>query len=272
MTAPLVVSYGMGVDSTAVLVGFAARGIRPDAILFADVGGERPETYAYLEVINRWLASVGFPLVTIVRYTPKRAPYRDLEGNCLCNRTMPGLAFGRKSCSQKWKGQPLDAHVRKLFAAELAAGVQIDRVIGYDCGPKDARRGKQEDTAEFHWWFPLRDWGWDREECKRQIAAAGLPVPIKSCCFFCPAMKPAELLDLADRHPDLALRAVAIEDGAQGRQEERRAEGKKAIEGLWGRGTKGLRKGVEAKPGRWREYLETQRPGLFAAERGEEVA
>lgn len=53
--APLVVSYGMGVDSTALLVGLAARGIRPDAILFADTGAERPETYAYLAPFNRWL-------------------------------------------------------------------------------------------------------------------------------------------------------------------------------------------------------------------------
>ena len=42
---PLVVAYGLGVDSTAMLVEFAHRGIRPDLILFADTGGEKPETY-----------------------------------------------------------------------------------------------------------------------------------------------------------------------------------------------------------------------------------
>ena len=45
MTGPLVVSYGMGVDSTAMLIGMAQRSIRPDLILFADTGGEKPETY-----------------------------------------------------------------------------------------------------------------------------------------------------------------------------------------------------------------------------------
>lgn len=34
--APLVVSYGVGVDSTAMLVAMQQRGIRPDLILFAD--------------------------------------------------------------------------------------------------------------------------------------------------------------------------------------------------------------------------------------------
>ena len=35
------VAYGLGVDSTAMLIGLAQRGIRPDLILFADVGGEK---------------------------------------------------------------------------------------------------------------------------------------------------------------------------------------------------------------------------------------
>ena len=44
-TWPLVVAYGLGVNSTALLVEFVKRDIRPDLILFADTGGEKPETY-----------------------------------------------------------------------------------------------------------------------------------------------------------------------------------------------------------------------------------
>ncbi len=36
--SPLVVAYGMGVDSTAMLVGMAARGERPDLVVFAEHG------------------------------------------------------------------------------------------------------------------------------------------------------------------------------------------------------------------------------------------
>src|SRR5438094_6331394 len=80
---PLVVAYGLGVDSTAMLIEFARRGIRPDLILFADTGGEKPETYQYLGVIRPFLRRVGFPDVVIVRYRPKRAAYHTLEGQCL---------------------------------------------------------------------------------------------------------------------------------------------------------------------------------------------
>src|SRR5437868_1048367 len=89
---PLVVSYGLGVDSTAMLVELARRRIRPDLILFADTGGEKPETYQYLRVIRPFLARAGFPGVTVVRYEPRRASYRTLEGQCLHTGTLPSLA------------------------------------------------------------------------------------------------------------------------------------------------------------------------------------
>src|SRR5690242_16284190 len=57
---PLVVSHGLGVDSTAMILGFVERGIRPDLILFADTGSEKRSTYAYLPVMNAYLAEVGF--------------------------------------------------------------------------------------------------------------------------------------------------------------------------------------------------------------------
>jgi len=45
-------AYGLGVASTAMLVEFVHRGIRPDLILFADTGGEKPGTYQYLAMIQ----------------------------------------------------------------------------------------------------------------------------------------------------------------------------------------------------------------------------
>src|SRR5271168_730722 len=69
-TCPLVVAYGLGVNSTAMLIEFANRGIHPDLILFADTGGEKPETYQYLKVIQPFLKRVGFPRVIVVRYRP----------------------------------------------------------------------------------------------------------------------------------------------------------------------------------------------------------
>jgi hypothetical protein len=65
--------------------------------------------------------------------------------------------------------------------------------------------------------FPLIEWGWDRDRCAAEIAAAGLPIPIKSACFFCPAMRKAEIDDLARFHPRLARKALELEDRAKAR-------------------------------------------------------
>src|SRR5690348_17810654 len=113
--SPLVVAYGLGVDSTAMLVEFAHRNICPDLILFADTGGENPETYQYLPVIQNYLAGVGFPAVVMVRYQPTRAVYHTLEGQCLHTGTLPSLAYGGKSCSLKWKRTPQDKFILARF-------------------------------------------------------------------------------------------------------------------------------------------------------------
>ncbi len=52
---PIIVSYGAGVDSTAMVVWMRNSGYRPEAILFADTGGEKPETYAFIETMSTWL-------------------------------------------------------------------------------------------------------------------------------------------------------------------------------------------------------------------------
>ncbi len=49
-----------------------------DLILFADTGGEKPETYQYLPVVQRYLKGVGFPPVVTVRYGAVFGSYRTV--------------------------------------------------------------------------------------------------------------------------------------------------------------------------------------------------
>jgi hypothetical protein len=240
-----VVAYGLGVNSTAMLVEFAARGVRPDLVLFADTGGEKPETYAYLPVIQGYLARVGFPPVTVVRYRPTRAAYHTLEGQCLHTGTLPSLAYGGKSCSLKYKRYPQDTFILRLYPEPeiRQAGARVVRALGYDAGERrrvvkalglDAgehhrvrwqtrpppagnrlSRDQRLDRDYFSYWYPLYDWRYDRPRCVEVIRAAGLPVPMKSACFFCPASKRQEILWLRERHPDLLGRALAIERNAR---------------------------------------------------------
>ena len=214
---PLVVAYGLGVDSTAMLIEFARRGIRPDLILFADTGGEKPETYSYLSIIRPFLARAGFPDVIVVRYQPKWAAYRTLEGQSLHTGTLPSLAYGGKSCALKFKRQPQDNYVADWEPARVcwARSDKVLKAIGYDAGPADSRRHRYEEDDYYRYWYPLAEWHFDREHCKEIISAAGLPVPMKSACFYCPASKKEEIVWLREHHPDLLERALTIERNAQ---------------------------------------------------------
>lgn len=237
-TSPLVVSCGLGVDSVGMLVGYWQHGIRPDAILFAHVGDEKRQTYEYLPKLQAWLRAVGFPEVTVIQYKPSRFKYNRYEtlaGNCLANATLPSLAFGRHGCSLKWKVEPMDKWVAKWAPARAAwaSGLKVQRAIGYDCSPADSKRFAHADSKEqderYEFVYPLRQWGWDREETKRQILSAGLDLPVKSACFFCPASKPEELAML---EPWQLKTIVAMETRAM---PELRTVG-----GLWRKATKVL--------------------------------
>jgi hypothetical protein len=214
---PLAVAYGLGVDSTAMLIEFARRSVRPDLILFADTGGEKRETYQYLDVIQPFLASVSFPEVIVVRYRPKWAVYDTLEQQCLHTQTLPSLAYGGRSCSWKYKKTPQDQFVQRWLPAQRcwAQGKKVLKAIGFDAGPADSRRHRYVEDEHFRYWYPLVEWRLDREDCKRIIREAGLPVPMNSACFFCPAMKKQEIVWLQEHHPDLLERALHIEANAQ---------------------------------------------------------
>jgi hypothetical protein len=60
--------------------------------------------------------------------------------------------------------------------------------------------------AETH---PLIEWDMGRDECLDTIRAAGLPLPGKSACFFCPNSKAHEILSLPQPLIDRALKIEA---------------------------------------------------------------
>lgn len=65
---PVLVSYGAGTNSTAMLIEIVRLGQPVDGILFADTGGERPETYEYVEMFSAWLVARGYPRIEIVQH------------------------------------------------------------------------------------------------------------------------------------------------------------------------------------------------------------
>jgi hypothetical protein len=224
----IVLCFGAGVDSTAMIVALRAADLVPDLITMADTGGEKDATWTHVLRMNALLASWGWPSVTVVKKkTLPSTPYDDLYGNCFENETLPSLAFGMKSCSIKWKQDPQDQflmgvkvgankHVpHPLWIDAKRQKTRILKLIGYDCGRADKRRSAKPvpGSAPFDYCYPLQLIGWNRADCVAAIERSIGPdmVPIKSACFFCPASKEWELYWLAANHPDMLERALRME-------------------------------------------------------------
>lgn len=206
----ILVAFGGGTNSTAMLVGLHERGERPDLILFSDTGGEKPHTYQHVEEVSAWCERVGFPAIQSVR-----AANTTLEADCLRRKTLPSIVFGFKTCSQRFKGEPQEKFVNNWPPARevWARGEKVSKLVGYDAG--EERRVRPYDDPKYANRYPLIEWQWDREECIAAIARAGLAQPGKSACFFCPSSKKDEIHDLQRRYPDLMERALAMEDNAE---------------------------------------------------------
>ena len=224
----LVLCFGGGVDSTAMLIALREAELVPELILMADTDAEKPETWEHVERIKSVLADWEWPSVIICKKTTQEATgYTDLEGNCLSNETLPSLAFGMKSCSLKWKAAPQDAYIKgvrrgpnrrppnPIWLRAQARGEKLVKLIGYDNGRADRRRAGAVDSAgaDFDYAYPLQLIGWTRVDCVNAImrSLGAEYVPIKSACFFCPASKEWELWWLVAAHPDLFERALLLE-------------------------------------------------------------
>jgi hypothetical protein len=122
--------------------------------MFADTGGEFPETYEFVSAFSAWLVANGMPEVLTVRSTGK-----TLEEDCIDRHTLPSVAFGFKTCSQRWKTQPQDKYLNKWEPAREAwrMGGKVVKLIGYDAD--ESHRIKDYDSQKYVVAYPLVSWG-----------------------------------------------------------------------------------------------------------------
>jgi hypothetical protein len=128
--------------------------------------------------------------------------------------TLPSLAFGFRSCSDKWKQAPQRKYLNNSAEAKTVwrSGRKIRKAIGF--GVDELYRAIPYSDDKYENWYPLIEWGWNRNDCKEAIRRADLPLPPKSACFFCPATHKSEIKQLAQTAPDLYGRALAMERNA----------------------------------------------------------
>lgn len=182
-------AFGGGVNSTALLILLAQEKEEFEAI-FSDHGGDYPETYEYVKLLQ----SKGYA-ITIVE---AKVEGKDLYNYSIDKKVLPSRLF--RWCTDKFKIRPMLKYYKRPCTVYL----------GIDAG--ESHRAKQSGREDVINEFPLVARGIDRAGCVKIIQEAGLPVPRKSGCYFCPYTKKAELVALRDTRPELYCKAKKLEN------------------------------------------------------------
>lgn len=223
-TDPIAVSFGAGLNSTALLWLMHERGIQPNVVLFSDTGGELPRTYEHVANVQKWAESIGWQFEWISRHDnpgPKwngvngKVP-ETLEEECVLRGQLPSIAYGTAGCSANWKRIPMDRFLRSWPEARRSwdRGGKVQRWIGIDAD-ESHRSANLKDDKLFSYHRPLVDWDIGRDECHEAISRAPFGFVGKSACFFCPSMRKPAILALRKDYPELLERALELEEASQ---------------------------------------------------------
>lgn len=257
--APVVLSWGLGVESTAILLRWLDLGAvvvddqTPPAalsdliVITAMTGDEWPDTKTVVEAhaLPR-LAAAGVRFVQVARAGPaqsdgivtladSRQPTElhlagagwALSDELLAAGTVPQVA-SRRLCSRKWKGWPLDT----WLAAELA-GRPYRHVMGFNRDETGrAERDRSYSSVERASRYPLIDWNWTRGDCQAYLAhATGVAPWPKSCCTYCPFARDHHL-DRYRRFPHAGADAMFLEHVAVAANPRAALFGSKSVRAL----------------------------------------
>jgi len=185
-------SFGGGVNSVAMMLLMLDEGWEFEAV-FVDHGCDWPETYSYLEM----LLDKGYK-ITILK--PNVEGESNLYKFCWDREIIPSRML--RWCTDKFKLRTLHAYMEKPCFCCL--GFDVD----------EAHR-----ATIFNWKgqenrFPLIEKNITRRDCMDFIQICGLPLPVKSGCWFCPYQGVKDYRRLRMNYPDLYCQAKALEDRA----------------------------------------------------------
>lgn len=191
-----ILSFGGGLQTTALSILVVEGKVEVDAAVFADTGAEKPETYWYIEeYIKPMLRGVGIPFIT-VRHDSPRYKHGDLYEYLWGFRDIPSLQY--RKCTANFKIRP----ITKLI------GKSCVQLIGFS---SDEAHRAEKHIPRVTKQHPLIEMGLSALDCRRIIGERGLPIPLKSSCYICPFQPYPEWNWLKSNHPELFEKALELE-------------------------------------------------------------
>ena len=215
-----VFSFGGGVQSVAALV-LSAQGKLPYThFIFANVGddSENPDTLSYMENVV-WPYAVKHHLQMVVVKRDRKSHQSqtllqhiwEANGDIPIPIFFPGRLPSSRNCTSQWKIKVIE----KWMKDQAGASKQNRIPIGIGISVDESHRMRTDDPEREPYLikeYPLIELMMTRAMCQDVIHKAGLPIPPKSACWFCPYKLRSDWANLRTKHPILWTRAVEIEE------------------------------------------------------------
>ena len=175
------VAYGGGKNSTAMIIKLIQLKAPIDVIIMSDTKAEMPETYEYLPIFKKWLSEnaphIPFHIV-IEKDGLTEASFKK--------KKLPIIA--RRWCTKDYKIAPMRRLLRSIMREKNKKTVVSYVGIHYH----ESHRMKPADVLYVKHCYPLVDLKLKEADCIEIIKKAGLPIPVKSGCFYCPFQSKAK--------------------------------------------------------------------------------
>lgn len=200
MSEKYIVSYGGGVNSTAMIIWLINNKKPIDYVVFADVGNEVPETYQFIEKhMKPYCEKHSIPFVTV--YVKRRI---SLWTNCFRLRKFPSMVW--RWCTRDFKVRPIHKFYKSLKC-------DIVEYMGIDYG--EVRRMKPSIDDYITKEYPLIDNKINRDDCVEIIHNENMPIPAKSGCFFCPYNNKERWTEIKEKYTDLYKLSEQLEKNSK---------------------------------------------------------
>lgn len=209
-------SFGGGVQSMAALVLAAQGKIDFPTFLFSNVGedSENPETLSYFrQIAVPYAEQHGVTLHELRK--PRRGGGDDtlLDNVLRVQRSVPipvrmaSGAPGRRNCTTTFK-----VRVIANWLKHHGATPEQPAVLGLGISMDEFQRMRTHSGFDHYTLdYPLIAERLRREDCQRIIRDAGLDVPPKSSCWFCPFHKVGDWVEMRRHQPALFQKSVELE-------------------------------------------------------------
>lgn len=219
----VVLSMGGGMESTATLaltlLDTRFQALRPDRVVFSDLGSEWPETYAHLGFISEVCRKEGVIYDRIVpevfrgkKVFGENRRYTRLVDYLTDMKVIPGKSpSGKRLCTDLFKVRAISEHLK-----ETHPGEDLVVLIGFGSDEKNRIERGENQVPGWTNRFPLDEAGMCRCKAITYLRSVGWPVPRRSGCTFCCFSKKLDFQVQAEVYPETFAETVALERNGRG--------------------------------------------------------